>query len=191
MTRQKKKRSAGSNGLRHLPADEARKQRAPKEQTKKKGSGLKSGNRNSQLEANKAVQQDTAPQNSDPRHGSKKPVELQPSAANKKEQSLPPVTIPKASLVKAREAALSPEQELAQIESDAYLQQLLERVENDEILKGKDAKYFNAKTARLELLLKQLGLDSEEENTTAEQDDDPLATFERTDWRKSLLGNDD
>ncbi len=191
MTRQKKKRSAGSNGLRHLPADEARKQRAPKEQTKKKGSGLKSGNRNSQLEANKPAQQNTAQQSSDPRHGSKKPVELQPSAVTQKEQSLPPVTIPKASLVKAREAALTPEQELAQIESDAYLQQLLERVENDEILKGKDAKYFNAKTARLELLLKQLGLDSEEEDTAAEQDDDPLATFERTDWRKSLLGNDD
>lgn len=191
MTRQKKKRSAGSNGLRHLPADEARKQRAPKEQTKKKGSGLKSGNRNSQLEANKPAQQNTAQQSSDPRHGSKKPVELQPSAVTQKEQSLPPVTIPKASLVKAREATLTPEQELAQIESDAYLQQLLERVENDEILKGKDAKYFNAKTARLELLLKQLGLDSEEEDTAAEQDDDPLATFERTDWRKSLLGNDD
>ena len=70
---------------------------------------------------------------------------------------------------------------MAQIESDAFLQQLLERVERDEILTGKDAKYFNAKTARLEQLMQQLGL---------EDDVDPMAELENTDWRKDLLGDD-
>jgi ribosome assembly protein YihI (activator of Der GTPase) len=69
------------------------------------------------------------------------------------------------------------------------LQQLLERVENNETLTGKDAKYFNAKTARLEQLMDQLGLTVQE---SAEVDDnDPLAQFERTDWRKSILGEED
>ena len=79
---------------------------------------------------------------------------------------------------------LSPEQELALIENDSYLQQLLERVEQNELLTGKDAKYFNAKTARLEQLLQQLGLADDDEEV------DPLAEFESKDWRKDLLGDD-
>ena len=95
---------------------------------------------------------------------------------------------PKARLNKVVEPGLSAAEELALIENDQQLQQLLERVENNEILTGKEAKYFNAKTARLEQLLEQLGL---ADNIVADTDDDPLAQFERTDWRKSILGDED
>ena len=181
MTRQKKTRSAGPNGLRHLTADEARKTRTPKEETKKKGSGLKSGSRNSvQLEKPAST---TTSTNKDKRHGSKKPIALVPVI----EQATPQL-MPKATLSKVKPVELSPEQELALIENDTQLQQLLERVEKDEILTGKDAKYFNAKTARLEQLLQQLGLVEDD----AEPDVvDPLAAFEQRDWRKDLLGDDD
>lgn len=182
MTRQKKTRSAGPNGLRNLTAEDARKTRPPKEQTKKKGAGLKSGNRNNVMA--------TKPENAanatkDKRLGSKAPVALQPG--------IPKVDVvakemqPRASLSKAKPVPLAPEVELAAIENDAYLQQLLERIEKDEQLSGKDAKYFNAKTKRLTELLAELGLDQDEDN----EPEDALTAFEKTDWRKDLLGDDD
>lgn len=177
MTRQKKTRSAGSNGQRHLPAQEIRKSREPKEETKKKGAGLKSGSRNNVAVA-KANSADNAA-SKDKRLGSKKPIDLVPVSPQ-----LVETPQPKASLAKVKPAVLSPQQELTLIENDAYLQQLLERVEQNEILTGKDAKYFNAKTARLEQLLQQLGL--AEDDTEV----DPLAEFESKDWRKDLLGDD-
>lgn len=185
MTRQKKSRSAGNNGERHLPAAEARKLRQPKEETKKKGAGKKSGSRNAIVEQ-KAEQQAGHSGPKDPRTGSKKPIALvaEPTVT----PQLKPDLQPKARLSKAAAPGLTAAEELALIENDTLLQQLLERVENNEVLTGKEAKYFNAKTARLEQLLEQLGL-SEQTDTT--EDNDPLAQFERTDWRKSILGDDD
>ncbi|MCH8539080.1 MAG: GTPase-activating protein, partial [Alkalimonas sp.] len=56
--------------------------------------------------------------------------------------------------------------------------------ERDEVLTGKDAKYFNRMTERYEQLLTELGL--------AEEDsEDPLAEFERKDWKRDLLGEDE
>jgi ribosome assembly protein YihI (activator of Der GTPase) len=121
MTRQKKTRSAGSNGQRHLPAQEIRKSREPKEETKKKGAGLKSGSRNNVAIAKPNSSDNAA--NKDKRLGSKKPIELLPVSSAPID-----ITQPKASLAKVKPAALSPEQELALIENDTYLQQLLERV---------------------------------------------------------------
>lgn len=185
MTRQKKSRNTGNNGQRHLPATEARKLRQPKEETKKKGAGKKSGSRNSVVELN-ADQQTGHSAPKDPRTGSKKPISL--VAEPVKAPELKPDLQPRARLTKAVIPGISAADELALIENDVLLQQLLERVENNEILTGKEAKYFNAKTARLEQLLAQLGLTEEPE---AAEDNDPLAQFERTDWRKSILGDED
>jgi ribosome assembly protein YihI (activator of Der GTPase) len=186
MTRQKKSRNAGNNGQRHLPAAEARKMRQPKEETKKKGSGKKSGSRNSVVEQDLA-QLAANSGSKDPRTGSKKPIAL--IAEPIKTQTNKPDLQPKARLIKAIAPSLTATEELTLIENDTLLQQLLERVENNETLTGKDAKYFNAKTARLEQLMDQLGLTVQE---SAEVDDnDPLAQFERTDWRKSILGEED
>ncbi|SNY49264.1 hypothetical protein SAMN06297280_1310 [Arsukibacterium tuosuense] len=185
MTRQKKSRSTGNNGQRHMPAAEARKLRQPKEETKKKGAGKKSGSRNAIVEQNTAPHaQHNGPK--DPRTGSKKPIALVAEPAVTPQ--IKPDLQPKAKLSKVVVPGLTAAEELAMIENDTQLQQLLERVENNEVLTGKDAKYFNAKTARLEQLLEQLGLT---EQADAAEDDDPLAQFERIDWRKSILGEED
>ena len=181
MTRQKKTRSAGPNGQRHLSAEDIRKTRQPKEQTKKKGAGLKSGSRNNATVISSVPKGESVKK--DKRLGSKKPIAL--VAADTQQPALQ--IQPKASLARAKPVAMTAEQELALIENDSYLQQLLERVEQEEILTGKDAKYFNAKTARLEQLLQQLGLADDAEDETL----DPLAAFESKDWRKDLLGDED
>lgn len=196
MTRQKKSRNAGNNGQRHLPASEIRKAREHKDESKKKGAGLKSGNRNSMQEAKvgNANKQNAA--NKDPRIGSKKPIPLGADAATEQPQTSVLLSQePKALLKAVKIVSLTPEQELAEIEADNRLQDLMERVERDEILTGKDAKYFNSKTARLTELLELLGFVEAEPaaNTHAEteEEEDPLARFERTDWRKTLLGDED
>lgn len=192
MTRQKKSRNTGNNGQRHLPASEIRKVREHKDETKKKGSGLKSGNRNSMQQAKNQPASTQGGNKKDPRLGSKKPIELTANSSIAALNTAAPVAqAPKAQLKPAKAQTLSPEQELATIEADERLQQLLERVEKDEILTGKDAKYFNSKTARLTELLTQLGLADEDDSEEQTQDDDPLARFERTDWRKTLLGDED
>lgn len=95
---------------------------------------------------------------------------------------------PKAQLTKAKAPVLSPEQELAQLEQDERLLALVDRVEQGEILTGKDAKYFNSKTARHAELLALLGLEQADEPADEPEDDDPLSRLEKTDWRKELLG---
>lgn len=192
MTRQKKSRKASDNGQRHLPASEIRKIREQKDETKKKGARLKSGSRNSMQLANVNQDHGANKPKKDPRLGSKKPIALLPEA---KPELLPlaaATLLPKVQLKVAKPETLSPEQELIQLENDPKLQQLLERVERDELLTGKDAKYFNRQTARISELMTLLGLDDEEPATNATADDeDPLSRFERTDWRKDLLGDED
>jgi ribosome assembly protein YihI (activator of Der GTPase) len=187
MTRKKKSRTSGQIGIRHKPTAEARQERDRPVESKKKGAGLKSGSRNSiQVEAKTG----SGNQNKDPRHGSKKPIALVVTAAEQK--LLTPTTQPKALLAKAKPVEIAPQVELEQIEQDEQLQALLERVEQGEILTGKDAKYFNAKTARHAELLSILGLDDDEEGDDEFQDDaedlDPLSKLEQVDWRKDLLG---
>ena len=92
---------------------------------------------------------------------------------------------PVVQLSKAKEPEMPPEQELALLENDEKLLELLDLVDKGEILTGKDAKYFNAKTARHAELVALLGLDQDDEE---EEDEDPLAKLERTDWRKEFLG---
>ncbi len=190
MTRIKKSRTSGPIGNRNKPAAEARQTRERPVETKKKGAGLKSGSRNAPQQE-KA--QHSGPANKDPRHGSKKPIALH---VNEAEQQLLQQAVdfkPKAQLAKVKVAAMPPEQELAELEQDEKLLDLVERVENGEILSGKDAKYFNAKTARHAELLTLLGLDEDDDDEvdadeTPEEDADPMAQLERTDWRKDLLG---
>lgn len=196
MTRQKKSRNAGNNGQRHLPATEIRKVREHKDESKKKGAGLKSGNRNSMQESKAANSKKQQTTNKDPRIGSKKPIPLGAEVATEQQDTALLLSQqPKALLKAVRPIAKTPEAELAEIEADTRLQALLERVERDEILTGKDAKYFNTKTARLTELLALLGLTDPESadanQATQDDDEDPLARFERTDWRKTLLGDED
>lgn len=184
MTRQKKTRNAGENAPRFLPASDARKARERKEESKKSVVGGKAGQRNSPLLA-KQTQRDSGSNQAakDPRHGSKTPIPLIVTESPVQDQ-LQHSMRPLAQIKKLKDEALTPEQELAALEQDQRLQQLLERVEQDELLTGKDAKYFNRMTERYEQLLEELGL-------TEESADDPLADFERKDWKRDLLGDDE
>ncbi|MDP4535990.1 Der GTPase-activating protein YihI [Alkalimonas collagenimarina] len=183
MTRQKKTRSAGDNGPRFLPASDVRKARERKEESKKSAVGGKAGQRNSPLLSKHARDDSRQQAAKDPRHGSKKPIPLLITEPSEQEQ-LQHSMQPKAQIGKVKAVALSPEQELAVLEQDEKLQQLLERVEQNEVLTGKDAKYFNRMTERYEQLLEILGL-------AEAPSDDPLAEFERKDWKRDLLGDDE
>lgn len=184
MTRKKKSRTAGQLGIRHKPSAEARQERERPVETKKKGAGLKAGSRNSaQIEKTT----ESGNKNKDPRHGSKTPISLVATVAEQK--LVAPQTEPKALLAKVKPVELPPQVELDQIEQDEKLQSLLERIEQGEILTGKDAKYFNAKTARHAELLTILGLDLEDDEAEDEPEElDPLSKLEQVDWRKDLLG---
>lgn len=184
MTRQKKTRSVGENGPRFMPAADVRKARERKEESKKSAVGGKAGQRNSQFLSKQNRAGGSSHQAAkDPRHGSKKPIPLVQTEPTEQEP-LQHSMQPKAEITKAKARALPPEQELAALEQDERLQQLLERVERDELLTGKDAKYFNRMTERYEQLLAELALEQED-------DEDPLAEFERTDWKRDLLGDDE
>ncbi len=183
MTRIKKTRTSGPLGTRHRPAEEARQDRARAPETKKKGAGLKSGSRHSPAAEDKQKQSNKSPK--DPRHGSKKPIALFVTEAEQKLLDKPKQFKPVVQLKAAKDPVMPPEQELALLENDEKLLELVDRVDQGEILTGKDAKYFNAKTARHAELVALLGLDQDE---AEEEDEDPLAKLERTDWRKEFLG---
>ncbi len=164
MTRQKKTRTAGPLA----PAQKPRVKKSVREdlsnKRKKKHKGLAPGSRNSQEQTSGGTQQQQ--QHNDPRHGSKKPISLTPVAKKTPTTELKPQVV----LKKVKPLAMDPEQELLEIEGDSRLLALLEQVDNDEILTGKDAKYFNAKTARHQELMELLGY--EDDDDFDEEDDD-------------------
>ncbi|MFT4924357.1 MAG: ribosome assembly protein YihI (activator of Der GTPase) [Phenylobacterium sp.] len=169
MTRQKKNRTSGPLA----PAQKPRQKNSIREESRsqrlKKHKGLKSGSRNAQ-EANS---QNTggSQQQQDPRHGSTTPISLNPAKAPEKIRDLKPQVV----LTKNPTLPVDPEQELLAIENDERLLALLERVDNDEVLKGKDAKYFNAATARHQALMEQLGFDNDDDEDEEEEDSRSLA----------------
>lgn len=168
MTRQKKNRKGAPLG----PTQKPRVKKAGKaDNTGKrvpKHKGLASGNRNNpETTASEHIKQ--APKSTDPRHGSKTPIALNPEQAKKDKITITDYT-PQVVLKKITEPEMSPEQELEQIENDERLMALLEKVDNDELITGKDAKYFNANMARHKALMEELGY--EEDDELDDEDDD-------------------
>lgn len=185
MTRQKKSRKVGQIGVRKQesrPADtkSPRKRKAPK--------GQQSGNRNSLVDdkvTSSTVSSDSSKK--DPRVGSKKPISLikKPSEPKPEKPKLDPSkAVPAAKLEKVKEQ-IDPKVELDTIESDARLIELAQRVENGELITGKDAKYFNKMMDRHAELLDILGLDDEPEEA------DPLEALDEADQWDDLLTNKD
>ncbi|MEH0761487.1 GTPase-activating protein [Vibrio sp. 16] len=140
----------------------------------KKRKGLKTGGRNSEAKANK---QQTAGQKRDPRLGSKKKIPLVVESQKKQSKA---------------DRRLSAEQELAMLENDAQLNVLLDRIEEGESLGSGLQKYVDEKLARIEVLMKQLGIYDEDESEQEEHteqtssrelgsDDDLLSQFEDLD----------
>lgn len=162
MSRKKKSRKIPSNGPVRLSQDKLKEIRALKEQRVKKHKGAKPGSRN----AVDALQQETKnshTQNKDKRVGSKKPVSLvakAPEPVIELKRNLKP----QVELVKVIEPELSPEQELEALENDERLLKLIERHEQGEMLTGKDAKYFNSRIDRHQVLCEILGIEDEPED---------------------------
>ena len=159
MSRKKKSRKIPSNGPVRLSQDKLKEMRALKEQRVKKHKGAKPGSRN----AVDALQQETKnshSQSKDKRVGSKKPVSLvakAPEPVIELKRNLKP----QVELVRVTEPELSPEQELEALENDERLLKLIERHEQGEMLTGKDAKYFNSRIDRHQVLCEILGIEDE------------------------------
>lgn len=171
MTRKKKSRKIGQIGVRKQDARPEK--QSPNIRKKKAPKGQKSGTRNSLLEENSVLSAGTSGTvKKDPKLGSKKKIELVKSVvADKPKETKPQVNkTPEVKLKKVVQQQVSPEQELAALESDEMLIDLAERVEAGEVLTGKDAKYFNKNMARYDELCELLGIEDEEDDT------DPLGS---------------
>lgn len=116
----------------------------------KKRKGLKTGNRHSDAQSE---QQHSAGQKRDPRLGSKKKIPLIVAAAKK------PTKV---------ERRINAEKELEVLENDAQLNVLLDRLDNGDKLGVGLQKYVDEKLARIEVLMRQLGIYQEESQDEVE-----------------------
>ena len=177
MTRQKKSRKIGQIGTRK---QEARPTDTTSPRRRKAPKGQRSGNRNSliDLETTK-VSSDGNGVKKDPKLGSKKKIELVKSQ-DKPVQPKPEIkhsdAKPQVKLKKVTAQEITPEQELETLETDERLIALAERVEDGELLTGKDAKYFNQKMNRYDELIEQLGLEE------GDDDADPFSQLDAEQW---------
>ncbi|WP_282130252.1 Der GTPase-activating protein YihI [Pseudoalteromonas aliena] len=161
MSRTKKSRKSPSNGPVRLSQDKLKEMRALKEQRVKKTKGAKPGSRNAPDSLN-GDSQNSQSGSRDKRIGSKKPVPLVATAVEPKvemKRNLKPTI----ELKKVVQPEFTPEQELEALENDVRLLKLVERHEGGELLTGKDAKYFNSRIARHQVLCELLGLEDEDE----------------------------
>lgn len=176
MTRKKKGRRVGSEG----PAQYSDKSQSRRDleslmlKKLKKRKGKKAGSRHSDGEqaTSKAKQAEK-----DPRLGSKKPI---PLIVEEKPH-------PKSAQAK-KVRKLDAEQELQQLENDAQLTVLLDRIENGEKLGAGLQAYVDEKLDRIEQLMAQLGLLDDEPEVSQDMrpnrprsDDDLLDSFENFD----------
>ncbi|MBZ6066577.1 GTPase-activating protein [Aeromonas schubertii] len=124
-----------------------------------KRKGLKAGSRHSGTQSGgKSGKKDQK----DPRIGSRKPVALVVEAA--KPQA------PKAAPVKEEKPLmLAPEQELAAIENDDRLNELLDRLDEGEALSPADQAWVEQMVARHQQLMEELGPVEEDEEDEAEE----------------------
>lgn len=176
MTRQKKSRKVGQIGIRKQESRPAEK----KENTRRKKTpkGQKSGSRNSLVDDNVKSLNPAAnnPGSKNKKLGSKKKIELIPKPEAEKPIKAMRHVEPSVKLEKVKEVLL-PEEELALLEKDELLIALAERVEQGEVLTGKDAKYFNRNIARYDELVEILGLDEEDEFEA-----DPMEQLGGSEW---------
>lgn len=96
----------------------------------------------------------------DPRIGSKKPIVLT-------EQS---PKVPKD--IKVQSKALTYQEELEALESDIYLDKLLERIENNENLSDKEQQYIEQKLNRIDFLMQKLGIEISDDEAEEEKQED-------------------
>jgi uncharacterized protein len=158
MTRMKKTRTPGQLGARKESRENAEQSRERKRKAKRKG--LAPGSRHNQ--GGESGGGGAARVQKDPRLGSKKPVALIKDEA--KAAAVAKVGV-------ARPKALTPEQELEQLENNERLNALLDRVDAGEKLGKDDAAWLDQTLARHQQLLEQLGLLDDEDEEPEEGED--------------------
>jgi ribosome assembly protein YihI (activator of Der GTPase) len=175
MSRTKKNRTAGNsepkfNGERKESSSQSKDAREAKR--KNKLSGNKAGTRNAG--ETKQTQQQNAKQGlNNKRIGSKKAV---PLVIGEKVEVETPTVIhqPKAKVIKSQVTVkISPEQEVAAIENDPRLNELLEQLDSEENISQEDQSWVDKQMQRHQQLMKQLGwLDEDGEEDILQQFED-------------------
>ncbi|MGL1957583.1 MAG: Der GTPase-activating protein YihI [Colwellia sp.] len=181
MSRTKKSRKQGS-----APTAKPKLSKQELEQVEKrvrKKTGKKAGNR--QQEANRPVENSSdSGAKKDPRLGSKTPIVLgKPSSNNEKpkikntnkETSSTNKPIAAIRFITNESDNVTKEQELAAIEQDQALQDLIEKQEEDIALTEQEVDYYNKMMERHQTLRAELGLEddaeSDEEQSSNSEDD--------------------
>ena len=181
MSRTKKSRTAGNSeekftGKRKETSSQAQEARDKKRKVKLKGN--KAGARNAG--ESKQTQKKNAKQViNEKRIGSQKTIPL--IVENKIQNDLPKIQLkPKAKVIKSKvEQSLSPEKELALIENDQRLNDLLEQLDNDETISQIDQSWVNKQTQRHQELMKTLGwLDDDGEEDLLQQFEDASSALD-------------
>lgn len=147
MPRQKKSRKVGKIGTTKTSSNV----RKSAEKRLKKPKGKPAGSRNS--ESINAVENGSPNKSKDPRHGSKKPIEL--------------VVVKSATkaATKTKIRHFSPTQELAEIEQDITLSALLEKEDAGGKISREEQHFMDTKLARHKELCEMLGLSDEPEES--------------------------
>jgi uncharacterized protein len=171
MARKKKSRKIGQIGVRKSPDFK----RVEKEKRVKKALGNPAGNRNNLATTSKDMSKIKV--NKDPRLGSKKPIELLASVEDSAKVKLKPVS-----------KNISPESELALIESDEKLSDLITSLDAGKSLSKNEQIYVNKNLERHKELCELLGLsdhsESNIEETTSIDEDELYDMFEKIDVNK-------
>lgn len=107
----------------------------------------------------------------DPRIGSKKPVQLLTDKNLVDVSQVPPV---KNKVKKTEPAKLTREEELDKLENDDRLDELLQRVEQGEQLNHEEQKYVDRTLDRIDELMALLGIEYEDEADAEEERDNIL-----------------
>jgi ribosome assembly protein YihI (activator of Der GTPase) len=170
MARKTKSRKIGLIGVRKSPDFK----RVEKEKRAKKALGKPAGNRNSLIASKEANNSKIV---KDPRLGSKKPVELFVALDENKNSPRKIINKP---LIKHA----APEAELAQIEGDERLTELLGKADSDLSLDKKDQLYVSEKLARHKELCELLGISDELKDSSSTDEDDLYEMFESIDVNK-------
>ena len=141
--------------------------KAREEKKKRKHKGLNSGSRHSAAENNGAK---VAQEVKDPRLGSRKKVPLVVEFVNKPEKgkTIQPVpVVPK---------KIDPALELARLENNEILNELLDQLDAGKTLSKADQQFVDECLDRIAQLMDELGIEDDEQT-----DDDLLRSFERID----------
>lgn len=160
MPRKKKSRKGGQIGTPKTSSNV----RKPTEARVKKHKGKPAGTRNS--EATTTINSGNAKVSKDPRHGSKKPIDLFADKSGDKKTSAPKIK------------HFSPAKELEAIEQDTRLAALLDNTELGKNLSKEDQNYVDKNLARHKVLCGLLGLNDESEEQEIEIEQDISPNFE-------------